>query len=175
MAVIRDVMPAFELFQPATINGALALLDQYGSDAWVMAGGLDSFDWLKDRIKKPVWLSTLAKLTSCAAFASGTAALKSAPQRRSPRWSVIRSCGRNIAFYPRARKPPPRRRFATRGRSEATFRRTRAVGTIATVGNATVRAGTSALPIRRPRSTASTRFSTRTAAWRSIRRTRRPP
>src|SRR6185312_4145954 len=53
MAVIRDVMPAFELFQPATINGALALLDQYGSDAWVMAGGLDSFDWLKDRIKKP--------------------------------------------------------------------------------------------------------------------------
>ncbi|MGH9613932.1 MAG: FAD binding domain-containing protein [Bryobacteraceae bacterium] len=53
MAMIRDVMPAFELFQPATIDGALSLLDQYGSDAWVMAGGLDSFDWLKDRIKKP--------------------------------------------------------------------------------------------------------------------------
>jgi xanthine dehydrogenase YagS FAD-binding subunit len=52
MAVIRDVMPAFELFQPATINDALSLLDKYGSDAWVMAGGLDSFDWLKDRIKK---------------------------------------------------------------------------------------------------------------------------
>ena len=28
MAVIRDVMPAFELFQPATIDDALGLLDQ---------------------------------------------------------------------------------------------------------------------------------------------------
>ena len=53
MAVIRDVMPAFELFQPASANDATALLEKYGSDAWVMAGGLDSFDWLKDRIKRP--------------------------------------------------------------------------------------------------------------------------
>ena len=53
MAVIHDVMPAFELFQPASISDALTLLDRYGSDAWVMAGGLDSFDWLKDRIKRP--------------------------------------------------------------------------------------------------------------------------
>src|SRR3989440_4875979 len=53
MAVIRDVMPAFELFQPTTIGDARKLLEQYGSDAWVMAGGLDSFDWLKDRIKRP--------------------------------------------------------------------------------------------------------------------------
>src|SRR5439155_3056553 len=29
------------------------ILNRYGSDAWVMAGGLDSFDWLKDRIKRP--------------------------------------------------------------------------------------------------------------------------
>jgi len=53
MAVIRDVMPEFELFQPATIDDAVGLLDKYGKDAWVMAGGLDTFDWLKDRIKKP--------------------------------------------------------------------------------------------------------------------------
>ena len=53
MAVIRDVMPAFELFQPSSIEDAQKLLDQHGRDAWVMAGGLDSFDWLKDRIKKP--------------------------------------------------------------------------------------------------------------------------
>ena len=33
MAVIRDVMPAFELFQPATVDDALRLLDQYGEDA----------------------------------------------------------------------------------------------------------------------------------------------
>jgi len=53
MAVIRDVMPEFELFQPATVDEALGVLDKYGKSAWVMAGGLDTFDWLKDRIKKP--------------------------------------------------------------------------------------------------------------------------
>jgi xanthine dehydrogenase YagS FAD-binding subunit len=46
MAVIRDVMPAFELFQPTNVNDALTLLDRHGSNAWVMAGGLDTFDWL---------------------------------------------------------------------------------------------------------------------------------
>ena len=53
MAIIRDIMPAFELYQPATVDDTLRLLDQRGSDAWVMAGGLDTFDWLKDRIKRP--------------------------------------------------------------------------------------------------------------------------
>ena len=53
MAVIHDVMPAFELFQPATVDDALRLLGRYREDAWVMAGGLDTFDWLKDRIKRP--------------------------------------------------------------------------------------------------------------------------
>jgi xanthine dehydrogenase YagS FAD-binding subunit len=53
MAVIRDVMPAFELFQPATVDDTMRLLGQYREDAWVMAGGLDTFDWLKDRIKRP--------------------------------------------------------------------------------------------------------------------------
>jgi xanthine dehydrogenase YagS FAD-binding subunit len=53
MAIIRDIMPAFELFQPATVDDALRLLGEHGKDAWVLAGGLDSFDWLKDRIKRP--------------------------------------------------------------------------------------------------------------------------
>lgn len=53
MAVIRDVIPVFELYQPATIDDAVRLLDQHGADAWVLAGGLDSMDWLKDRIKRP--------------------------------------------------------------------------------------------------------------------------
>jgi xanthine dehydrogenase YagS FAD-binding subunit len=60
MAVIRDVMPAFELFQPNSIADALKLLQQYREDAWVMAGGLDSFDWLKDRIKRPKVLVDLS-------------------------------------------------------------------------------------------------------------------
>ena len=53
MAAIHDVMPSFELYQPASTADALNLLDRHGRDAWVLAGGLDSFDWLKDRIKKP--------------------------------------------------------------------------------------------------------------------------
>ena len=53
MALIHDVMPAFELFQPATVNDTLALLDRYKKAAWVLAGGLDTFDWLKDRNKRP--------------------------------------------------------------------------------------------------------------------------
>ncbi len=52
MAVIRDVMPVFELFQPANVSDALTLLDRHGSDAWILAGGLDTFDWLKDRSKR---------------------------------------------------------------------------------------------------------------------------
>jgi xanthine dehydrogenase YagS FAD-binding subunit len=63
MAVIRDVMPAFELFQPASAADAQKLLEQHGSDAWVMAGGLDSFDWLKDRIKKPKAVVDLSGIT----------------------------------------------------------------------------------------------------------------
>jgi xanthine dehydrogenase YagS FAD-binding subunit len=46
-------MPAFELLQPSSIAETHKLLEKQGSDGWVLAGGLDSFDWLKDRIKKP--------------------------------------------------------------------------------------------------------------------------
>jgi xanthine dehydrogenase YagS FAD-binding subunit len=62
MAIIRDVMPAFELFQPGTVEDAVGLLHRYGSDAWVLAGGLDSFDWLKDRIKKPKFVIDLSQV-----------------------------------------------------------------------------------------------------------------
>jgi xanthine dehydrogenase YagS FAD-binding subunit len=62
MAVIRDMMPAFELFQPATIDEAVNLLDRHGSDAWVLAGGLDSFDWLKDRTKRPAVVVDLSQI-----------------------------------------------------------------------------------------------------------------
>lgn len=60
MAVIRDVMPACQLFQPTSVADAQRLLQQHGSDAWVMAGGLDSLDWLKDRIKRPKALVDLS-------------------------------------------------------------------------------------------------------------------
>jgi len=62
MAVIRDVMPVFELFQPASIDDAIKLLDRHGTDAWVLAGGLDSMDWLKDRIKRPKVVVDLSQI-----------------------------------------------------------------------------------------------------------------
>ena len=46
MAVIRDIIPAFELFQPATVDDAVRLTEKYQEDYWVLAGGLDSMDWL---------------------------------------------------------------------------------------------------------------------------------
>jgi len=67
-------MPAFELFQPSSIGDAQRLLEQYREDAWVMAGGLDSFDWLKDRIKRPkvvVDLSGIAELKGVRATSDG--------------------------------------------------------------------------------------------------------
>ena len=53
MAVIRDMMPAFELLQPTSVEDTVALLERYGERSWVLAGGLDSLDWLKDRVKRP--------------------------------------------------------------------------------------------------------------------------
>ena len=53
MATIHDVMPAFELFQPTSIDDTLSLLERHRRSVWVLAGGLDTFDWLKDRNKRP--------------------------------------------------------------------------------------------------------------------------
>ena len=64
MAVIRDKMPAFQLFQPASTGEAIGVLDQYGADAWVLAGGLDSWDWFKDRVKKPAAVVDLGGIES---------------------------------------------------------------------------------------------------------------
>ncbi|GIT67594.1 MAG: hypothetical protein Ct9H300mP25_10660 [Acidobacteriota bacterium] len=38
MAVIRDKMPAFQLFQPSSTEEALGVLDRYGAEAWVTGG-----------------------------------------------------------------------------------------------------------------------------------------
>ena len=62
MAVIHDVIPAFELFQPTSVDDALALQGRYGAKAWVLAGGLDSFDWFKDRIKRPEVVIDLSQI-----------------------------------------------------------------------------------------------------------------
>jgi len=63
MAVIRDMMPMFELFQPTSIADALSLLDTHGAEAWVLGGGMDSFDWLKDRTKRPSVVVDLSQVS----------------------------------------------------------------------------------------------------------------
>ena len=64
MAVIRDVIPQLELFQPGNADDALALLSEHGSDAWVFAGGLDTLDWFKDRVKRPKVVVDLGAIDS---------------------------------------------------------------------------------------------------------------
>jgi xanthine dehydrogenase YagS FAD-binding subunit len=62
---LQDMMAPFELYQPATVADALVLLKKHGQDAWVLAGGMDSLDWFKDRVKKPkvvVALNQIAEL-----------------------------------------------------------------------------------------------------------------
>ncbi len=53
MAIAHDGMPHFDLYQPTEIKDALALTDRLGKEAWILAGGLDSLERFKDRIKRP--------------------------------------------------------------------------------------------------------------------------
>ena len=74
MAVIHDVMPAFRLEQPTSVDDAVALLEQHGTEAWVLAGGMDTFDWLKDRVKRPsvvVDLSGVSELRGIRPYPGG--------------------------------------------------------------------------------------------------------
>jgi xanthine dehydrogenase YagS FAD-binding subunit len=63
---MKDMMPLFDLFQPDSVDAALDLSARLGDDAWLIAGGQDSFDWLKNRTKR----------TSAVIDLSGIAALK---------------------------------------------------------------------------------------------------
>ena len=49
----RDMMPSFALFQPTDMDSAVELLGRWGEKGWAIAGGYDSLDWFKDRIKTP--------------------------------------------------------------------------------------------------------------------------
>ncbi|HET7085971.1 MAG TPA: xanthine dehydrogenase family protein subunit M [Rhizomicrobium sp.] len=72
--IVKDMMPQFDLFQPATVKDALDLLDSYGKDAWKMAGGYDSLVWFKERIKRPkavVDLSGIAEMKGIKETADG--------------------------------------------------------------------------------------------------------
>ncbi|MEE3197108.1 MAG: xanthine dehydrogenase family protein subunit M [Pseudomonadota bacterium] len=56
----KDMMPHFELYQPDSVEGALGLLGRLGEGALPMAGGNDTLDWLKDRVKRATAVVDLA-------------------------------------------------------------------------------------------------------------------
>jgi xanthine dehydrogenase YagS FAD-binding subunit len=67
-------MPHFELFQPDTLETAIDLANRLGARGWLLAGGNDSFDWFKDRGKRPeavVDLSGIASLCGVRETADG--------------------------------------------------------------------------------------------------------
>jgi len=57
-------MAAFELYQPDTVEGALELLGRFGKEGWALAGGNDSLDWFKDRVKRPRYVVDLTGIES---------------------------------------------------------------------------------------------------------------
>lgn len=50
---MRDAMAGFELYQPTDVEGVLELKRRYGARGWLLAGGYDSLDWFKERVKVP--------------------------------------------------------------------------------------------------------------------------
>jgi len=60
--LVRDVIPGFELFQPTTVADAVALLDKHKGEAWRLAGGNDSLDWFKERIKRPKYVIDITRI-----------------------------------------------------------------------------------------------------------------
>jgi xanthine dehydrogenase YagS FAD-binding subunit len=46
------MMPSFELYQPDSLEAATRLAKEVGK-SWLLAGGQDSYDWFKDRAKRP--------------------------------------------------------------------------------------------------------------------------
>ncbi|MEQ8509709.1 MAG: xanthine dehydrogenase family protein subunit M [Rhodospirillaceae bacterium] len=70
----KDMMPQFALFQPTDIENALELLEKYGEKGWKIAGGQDSYDWFKDRAKRPealIDLGGIAELNGIRETADG--------------------------------------------------------------------------------------------------------
>ena len=61
--MLKDTIPHFELYEPASLETALDLLNRFGRDGWPLAGGYDSMDWFKDRTKQPKAVIDLAGIS----------------------------------------------------------------------------------------------------------------
>jgi len=158
-------MPAFDLLQPDTAAEAQRLLEQNGEDAWVMAGGMDSFDWLKDRIKKPrvlVDLSGVEELKGIRATGDGVEIGAMTTLTEIANHAAIQ---RDYGVLAQAVELVASPQIRNRERWAATCRRTRGAGTTGADGRAIARVGIFVTRIRRWGATGSTRSLARTAAW----------
>lgn len=60
--MLKDMMPHFDLYQPDSIDSALDLAERLGPGAWVLAGGQDTYDWLKNRTKRASAVIDLSRI-----------------------------------------------------------------------------------------------------------------
>ncbi len=51
--MLRDMMPHFDLYQPDSLEAALELAARLGEDGWLLGAGQDSYDWFKNRTRRP--------------------------------------------------------------------------------------------------------------------------
>ena len=103
MAIVNDVIPPFRLFQPTSLDEAAELVEDLGDEAWVMAGGMDSFDWLKDRTKRIGAIVELSQVAALRVSARPAADLEIGARRRSPTWPNIRTSSIALACWQRPR------------------------------------------------------------------------
>lgn len=62
MAIVRDGMPPFDLYQPTDLEDTLALAERLGGKAWMLAGGIDSLERFKDRLIRPAAVIDLGRI-----------------------------------------------------------------------------------------------------------------
>tara|TARA_B110000438_G_C15793740_1_gene641923 strand:- start:16 stop:1005 length:990 start_codon:yes stop_codon:yes gene_type:complete len=58
--MLKDAISGFELYQATDVDHVMALLDRFGKNSWMLAGGYDSLDWFKNRGKNPEIIIDLA-------------------------------------------------------------------------------------------------------------------
>ncbi len=151
----RDMMPSFELYQPDSVQGAVKLSKDV-EKSWLLAGGQDSYDWFKDRAKRPealIDISGIAALKGVRETADGLevgalTTLTEIAQNDA-------GAGESTACWPRPLGASRARRSATPPRWAAISARTRAAGTTAREWTVTARVATPATPTRRRARTAS--------------------
>jgi xanthine dehydrogenase YagS FAD-binding subunit len=105
--MLRDMMPHFDLYQPDTLDAALELAARLGADGWIVGGGQDSYDWLKNRTKSTravIDLSGIAALKGVRADGNGISIgalttlseIENDPQIRE-RYGVLSSAAGRVA------------------------------------------------------------------------------